>query len=304
MPALPWRARSRPLPWPYSGGAAIVTGASSGIGAALARALAARDMSLLLVALPREEAELQTLADELATRHGVRTAIAPLDLTEPGAPERVRDVADAAGFEPDALVSCAGIGVFGPFATVPPERQLAMVRLNVEATVALAGIFLPRMVERRHGAVLLMASTSAFQPMPYHAVYAASKAFLLRFGEALWAENHQHGVRVVTVCPGPVAGTGFAPYDYVETPPFPTIPIDDVVQAALDGIARDQPVVTCRTRGGGAIHALNQAAGVVLPQRRHLAMLERAFRLRPRAAGQPPGDDVGSRTSASPTSRE
>ncbi|HAX24154.1 MAG TPA: hypothetical protein DCX80_03850, partial [Chloroflexi bacterium] len=90
------------------------------------------------------------------------------------------------------------------------------------------------------------------------AVYAATKAFLLRFGEALWAEKRQHGVRVITVCPGPVAetGTGFSPYDYVATPPFPTTPIDDVVRAELDGIVRDQPVVVCRTRGGGTIYAL------------------------------------------------
>lgn len=278
------RRRFRPDPpaWPYRGGTAIVTGASSGIGEALARALAERGMSLLLVALPREEEALRRVADELAERHGIRAEIAPLDLTEVGAPERLLDRADEVGFVPDLLVNCAGIGVFGPFAMLPTESQVAMVRLNVEATVALTSLFLPRMVERRRGAVLLVASTAAFQPMPYHAVYAASKAFLLRFGEALWAEYHQHGVRVVTVCPGPVEGTGFAPYDYVETPPFPTITLDDVVPAALDGIARDQPVVTCRTRGGGAIHALNQASAMALPHRRQLAILERVFRLTPR----------------------
>lgn len=286
MPALPLFLRSEPPSWPYPGGTALVTGASSGIGEALARALAARGMSLLLAALPREEPALRAIADELTLAHDVRVELAPVDLTEPGAPERLRSIADQAGFELDLLVNCAGMGIFGPFTVVPAERQLAMVRLNIEANVALTATFLPRMIERRRGAVLLVASTSAFQPMPYHAVYAASKAFLLRFGEALWAECHRHGVRVVTVCPGPVADTRFAAYQYVETPKFRTITRDEVVRAALDGIARDQPVVTCRVRGGGAMYAVGQVSKLVLPRRRQLALMERVLRLTPRDVGQ------------------
>ncbi len=292
MPVLRQIFRPAPIAWPYPGGTAIVTGASSGIGAAIAGALAARGMSLLLVALPSEEAELRAVADDLVAQHHIRAEIVPLDLTERGAPDQVLARAEATGLEPDVLVNCAGIGVFGPFAAVPRERQLAMVRLNIDATVALTGIFLPRMVARRRGAVLLVASTAAFQPMPYHAVYAATKAFVLRFGEALWAECRQHGVRVVSVCPGPVAGTGFAPYEYVETPAFPAVPLDDVVRAAIDAIARDQPVVACRTRWGGPIYALSRVSATVLPQRRHLAILERAFRLTPRKPAEPPADSA------------
>src|SRR3954470_13924162 len=188
----------------HRGAAALVTGASSGIGEAFARALARRRVDVLLTALPREHERLDAIAHDLGDRHGVRCVTVPLDLAERDGPAALQAAADELEFEPDLVVNSAGLGHAGRFSTAHPDEQARMLHVNVEALVRLAGLYLPRMVERGAGSVVNVASTAAFQPMPYFAVYAASKAFVLSFGEALWAEHREAGVRVVTVCTGPV----------------------------------------------------------------------------------------------------
>src|SRR4051812_43926414 len=121
----------------YQGKAALVTGASSGIGEAFARALAERSADVLLTALPGERDRLSEIARELSSRHHVRAQIVPLDLAEPGAAFRLKEAADELGFTPDTLVNCAGFGLIGRFAECPLDQQLQMIRLHVEATVAL-----------------------------------------------------------------------------------------------------------------------------------------------------------------------
>ena len=185
---------------PQQGGrTALVTGASSGIGEAIARRLAARGTSLVLCARRRDR--LEALASDLRARHGVAVEVVEADLTRDGA---AADLARrAAEHGPiDLLVNNAGAGAFGTFAGLPLDAQLALVRINVLALVELTGHLLPAMAARGHGAILNIASTSGFQPLAYNAVYAATKAFVVHFGEALAVEQRGSGIDVVTLCPG------------------------------------------------------------------------------------------------------
>lgn len=175
---------------------ALITGASSGIGDEFARQLAARGHSLVLVA--RREDRLNELANALPTT----THVVGCDLAS-DAPDLFGRV-EALGVEVDLLVNNAGFGLRGRFADLPVERQAEIVRVNCEAVVTLTGAFLPGMLERRSGGIITVASTAGMQPLPYEAVYGASKAFALNFTEALHAEVKGNGVRVLAVNPGPV----------------------------------------------------------------------------------------------------
>lgn len=190
----------------WLGKTALITGASSGIGESYARTLAALGTHLVLVA--RSADKLHRLAEELATRQSVKVAVLPEDLARPGAAQRLLDACAKRGLQIDALVNNAGFGTYGAFETIAPERDQQLIQLNVAAVCDLAHAFLPAMLARGSGVILNIASTAGFQPAPLFAVYAASKAFVLSFSEALWAEYRGRGVRVLAVCPGPTA-TGF-----------------------------------------------------------------------------------------------
>ena len=192
----------------YQNSTALVTGASSGIGKAIAQALVERGVpTIVLVA--RDEEGLNILADEL--RHqGARAEVIPLDLTQADAPARLREATDKLGLQIDLLVNDAATVAFGSFDyPQPKEGSLAsatdVVALNVAALVALTEQYLPDMVARRRGGVLNMGSTAASNPVPYSAVYAASKAFVQSFSQALWTELHDRGydqIRMVCISPG------------------------------------------------------------------------------------------------------
>ena len=185
---------------------ALVTGASGGIGEALARQLAARGANLILSA--RREAALEDLAAELRARYGVRAHVLALDLTRPDAGEVLeRDLADRS-LTVDLLVNNAGFGGFGEFQTQDPGEIGRMLAVNVVALTDLTRRLLPGMVARGRGRVLNVASTAAFQPGPLMAVYYASKAYVLSLSEALNEELRGTGVSVTALCPGPVE-TGF-----------------------------------------------------------------------------------------------
>jgi short-subunit dehydrogenase len=179
----------------------LVTGASSGIGLELARCFAADGCRLVLVA--RNKAGLQTLAQELRQAHGVEVTVLPADLASPETPARLFTELQQAGVTVDVLVNNAGFGAHGNFAALPLQRQLEMVQVNVTTLMHLTGLFLPGMIERRRGGVLNVASTAAFQPGPGMAIYFATKAFVLSFGEALAEELAGTGLVVTTLCPGP-----------------------------------------------------------------------------------------------------
>ena len=182
-------------------GAALITGASAGIGLELAR-LAARDgHPLVLVA--RSTERLKALGEELAERHGVFAAVIVADLADPAAPDTVFAECEGAGFEVEILVNNAGFGGHGHFADTPLRRELDMVQVNVTALMHLSKLFLAGMVARGRGRILNVASTAAFQPGPLMAVYYAGKAFVLSFSEAIANELEGTGVTVTALCPGP-----------------------------------------------------------------------------------------------------
>jgi short-subunit dehydrogenase len=190
------------LPPPDAGSTCLITGASSGIGEQFARQLAARGYGVYLVA--RREDRLRALAADIERDHGVRAEVAACDLSNAseieGLPARVWE----SGLAVELLINNAGFTTVGDVHK-NPDRQLGMVRVNIEALVALTSAFLPGMTERGRGAVIQVASTAAFQPIPAQATYAATKAFVLSFTEAVSAELKGTGVTMTALCPGPVA---------------------------------------------------------------------------------------------------
>ena len=190
------------LPLPRRESTALVTGASSGIGRELARVLAARGHGVPLVA--RRAERLEELASELAGRHGVRAEAIQADVADASARDRLVAELERRGLTVEVLVNNAGFGIYLPFADSDRERELQQVRLLVEAVVDLDARYVPGMVDRGRGAVVNVASTAGFQPLPGNGTYAASKAFVLFHSEALHEEVREHGVTVTAVCPGPV----------------------------------------------------------------------------------------------------
>ncbi len=180
---------------------ALITGASSGIGAELARLFAADGHELVLVA--RNEAALAALADEIAGKGRPRPTVLPLGLTAPDAGGRVAAELSARGLEPRYVVNDAGFGLLGPAAELDRDAQLAMIDVNVRALVDLSLRFIDSLARHR-GGILNLSSLAAFLPGPGMAVYYASKAVVLSFSEALHHELAPMGVRVTVLCPGPV----------------------------------------------------------------------------------------------------
>lgn len=178
---------------------ALVTGASAGIGREVARQLAAGGTHLVLTARRRER--LEQLAGELRP-HGVQVETCVADLARPSAPETIFGVTQGKGIEVELLVNNAGFGAYGAFGGLAIARQLEMVQVNVSAMVHLTHLYLAPMVARRRGDILIVASTAAFQGVPYITTYAATKAFDLLFAEALAEEVARDGVRVCALCPG------------------------------------------------------------------------------------------------------
>ena len=182
---------------------ALVTGASSGLGADFARELAARGCHVVVVA--RREDRLKQLAGELETRHGVQTRVVALDLGAPDAARELFDRLRADGVAVDVLVNNAGFGVYGPLLEIDWAREHQMLELDIVALVHLTKLFAAEMAARGSGWVLQVASIGAFQPTPTYASYSAAKSFVLSFGEAIAHELRPKGVRVCTVCPGVTA---------------------------------------------------------------------------------------------------
>jgi len=214
---------------------ALVTGASSGIGAALARRLAAAGTRDVVLVARRKE-RLEALAAELAAQHGTRVRVQACDLGDAAA---VRALGDAlAAQPPDLLVNNAGFGIFGAFADLGLEAQLACIDVNVRALVGLSHAYVGAARRRGLGALLQVASTAGVAPVAFEAVYAASKAFVIHFSEALAEELRGSGVQVVTLCPG------FTETEFAATASLPArviaqhgVTADDVATVALRALA-------------------------------------------------------------------
>ena len=219
----------------------LITGASSGIGEAFARRLAALGRNVFLVA--RSEDKLVTLCNELGRTNRIRAQYVALDLSQPESPALLFEESEKRGLEVEMLINNAGFGSMGDFAKLDPHRELEIIQLNITALVDLTHRFLLPMRERKSGTIINVASTAGFQAVPYMATYAATKAFVLSFSEALWDENRAHGVHVMALCPG-VTETNFFEASKIDRPPMRTIQTpEEVVEAALRGMSRKKSVV-------------------------------------------------------------
>jgi short-subunit dehydrogenase len=214
----------------------LITGASSGIGEVFARKLAARGRNVLLVA--RSEDKLITLCNELGRSNSIRAQYVALDLSRPESAARLFEEVEKRALSVDMLVNNAGFGSMGEFSKLDLARELNMIDLNIKSLVELTHRFLAPMLERKEGTIINVASTAGFQPVPFMATYAATKAFVLSFSEALWEENRPHGVHVMALCPG-VTDTNFFEAARGHKPPARVSQTpEDVVETALRGLGR------------------------------------------------------------------
>lgn len=221
--------------------ATLITGGSSGIGAAFARKLATRGRNVFLVS--RSEEKLITLCNELGRISGVRAQYFVLDLGEVDAAEHLFEETKKRELEIDMLVNNAGYGSMGDFAKLDLQNELKMVDVNIKSVLELTHRFLVPMRQRKQGTIINVASTAGFQSVPFMATYAATKAFVLSFSEALWEENRTHGIHVMALCPG-VTETNFFEASQMDRPPMRRIQSpEEVVEAALRGLSRGKSSV-------------------------------------------------------------
>lgn len=262
------------LPAPGSDRTAVVTGASSGIGAEIARELARRGHQVTLVA--RTVSKLQELADEI-TAGGVRADVIGCDLSDRTARGQLLDRLTDLGLVPDILVNNAGLSTLGPVSRADPEAEMTMVEVDVVSVVDLSTRFLPGMVDRGRGAILNVASTAAFQPLPGQAGYGAGKAFVLSYTQSLAGELRGTGVTATTLCPGPVdtgfgEAAGFSKQDAEEAlPAIMWVSAADVARAAVDGMAKGRLVVI-----PGIANRVGAALSQVAPRSLLLPVLARS----------------------------
>jgi uncharacterized protein len=215
----------------------LITGASSGIGEAFARKLAEMKHNLVLVA--RTEDKLFAMCDELMAKHKITAHYVALDLLEYQADEKLFEETERHNLEVDWLINNAGFGSMGDFANLPLENELDMVGLNIMSLVALTHRYVKQMRERNSGTIINVSSTASFQPIPFMATYAATKAFVTSFSEAIAAENKKYGIRVLACCPGATETNFFdvANIDKSLTIKGMQLP-EDVVEATLKALKK------------------------------------------------------------------
>lgn len=244
----------------WSGKWALITGASAGIGWELAEQLAAGGAHLVLTA--RRTDRLQKLAADLSAKHGISVEVFTADLTRPGAPGEIYAFTQRKSLEIELLVNNAGFGAFGYNHEIPEDRLLEMVQVNCLAVVHLTRLYVPAMVERRHGDVLIVASTAAFQAVPFNSVYAATKAFDLLFAEGISEELRPLGVNVCALCPGPTT----TEFQQVAQQPNRTFKVaetaEKVARVGLEGLAKGKSYVI-----SGAMNRLMMESERLAPRR-------------------------------------
>ena len=255
---------------------ALITGASSGIGAAFAEELAKQQTNLVLVA--RSEDKLNQLADRLRQIAPIQVEVLVADLTQTGANQAIFDQVSQKGLTIDLLINNAGFGDYGAFSDRPLAKQLEMIQLNILALVELTYLFLPGMKRQGSGSIINVGSIAGFQPLPYMSVYAATKAFVLSFTEALWAENRQFGIRVQALCPGPTS-TNFP--NVAEFPnamnfsgPQKLATPEEVVRQSLEALAKNESTVVT----GGLGNQLIVNIPRFLPRETLVSAIEKQFK--------------------------
>jgi short-subunit dehydrogenase len=262
------------LPDPDPQSTCLVTGASSGIGAEVARGLARRGHGVTLAA--RREERLRELAEEISGEHDVRVETIAIDVTDKDARSRLKADIEERGLAVEVLVNNAGFGSGGAFVEQDAEEEASIIATNVEALVAITGHFLPAMVERGRGAVLNLASLISFQPVPFQATYGASKSAVLAFTEAIHEELRGSGVTITAICPGPVRTEfgeqgGFGGADD-KIPDFVWLEADKVAEDAIEGLEKGERVVV-----PGALNQLAAFAGHYMPRSMLLPVARRVW---------------------------
>jgi short-subunit dehydrogenase len=263
------------LPPAHPEATCLITGASSGIGAAIARELAGRGRGVSLVA--RREERLGELAWALAREHRVRAEVLACDLADAEQRGSLAGRVESLDLRVDVLVNCAGIGSYGRFVELDPGHELAQVRLMCEAVVDLCGAFAPGMAERRSGAIMLVSSGVGLLSMPGYATYGAAKAFEVAFGESLHTELRSSNVAVTTLCPGPVETDFFAANG--PQPAQQAMPralwktADEVARIAVESLDKNR-----RTTIPGRPLQAFMAAGRLAPRGPRLRVLDRVLR--------------------------
>jgi uncharacterized protein len=234
----------------------LITGASSGIGEAFAKRLAADGQNVVLVA--RSEDKLFKLCDELMAKHKISAHFIVLDLIEYQADEKLFEETERHGLEIDLLINNAGYGSMGDFTTLDLENELNMIGLNIMSLVAISHRYLPQMRERKKGTIINVSSAASFQPVPYMATYAATKAFVTSFSEALAEENRQYGIQVLASCPGATETNFFDAAGMTE--PFKvkgTQLAEEVVEETLAALKKGKTSVITGWTNWAAAHVSN-----------------------------------------------
>ncbi len=250
----------------------LVTGASSGIGEAFARNLANRGANLILTA--RSEDKLHQLATELSEKYAIKVHVFPGDLSQPDTPQHLWAQVQSTSVSVNVLINNAGFGKCGPFLEYDYQSYQDMLNLNIKALVGLTHLFLPSMLKKGDGGVINVASTAAFQPIPYLATYSATKAFVLGFSESLWGEYNERGLTVLALCPGNTS-TNFADVANADVTRMTRAePPEIVVEAGLKAFLRGRNYVI----PGRSVNYLLANLSRLLPRRRVLGITSDIFK--------------------------
>jgi short-subunit dehydrogenase len=257
---------------------ALITGASSGLGEAFTEELARGQYNLVIVA--RSEDKLQQLKSHLEAQHPITVDVIVEDLSLPQASQNIFKHITEKGLKIDLLINNAGFGDYGPFSDRPLDKQVKMIQLNITALVELTHLFLPGMKQRHSGGIINVSSIAGYQPLPYLSVYAATKAFVLSFSEALWAENKGTGVHILALCPGPTESKFF---EVAEFPPSFTskngngslTSASEVAKDALKALAKNQANLVTGGLGNQVIVNLPR----FFPRETLISAVETQFRL-------------------------
>lgn len=259
------------IPIPSDNGTCLITGASAGIGKEFALQMAERGYNVTLVA--RRVKRLNEIAARIERKFNTRVDVQECDVTDPEQRRELLESIEARGGVVDILINNAGIGTDGPFWERHTDEELAQIEINVTALTALTHMVLPGMIERGNGAVLNVASTAAFQPLPRQSVYAATKAYVLSFSQALSKELAGTGVSMTVLCPGPTRTEFFGERQAeleADTPGFTWQTAEDCARDGLDGMFKKKRVVVPKP-----LNKLSAVSGRYVPTKVTLEVLDR-----------------------------
>lgn len=263
------------------GGAALVTGATSGIGLELAKLFAARGMDLILVA--RSAENLRILSNQLAKTYRVRALSVPMDLSRPDASSRLVEALSSIDLVVDVLVNNAAFGTYGPFAQQGVQRESQMLRLNIATPTELTALFLPGMQRRKRGLILNVASTAGLSPVPFMGTYAASKSYLVSWTHALAEELAGTAVRVAALCPGSTA-TNFHQVSGAATErarKLPQMTAAEVAAECMKGLDRGKRIIV-----PGRLNRVHALLAGLLPASFAASIARRFLGGKPKGAGK------------------